>query len=596
MASDSPLMLEDVTTDLGRVLAVVDELRQQQGAASYDDVQRQTADELGLHLLSYVRFLEGQSLLAYDRISDEMELTDQGLAARENPDSMTAAAQSAFADQISDDVGGDEDFADMFDDMAHEMDAALGGGAQEPAAPQDNISPSGGVSGGNDLAMEAPQSSMNDPINTSEDPASSGVFGQGENMNQQTYERIEEIGSGGIGTVYRGRQTRLNREVALKEIREIFNVFAGVQRDDIIERFQSIIETQASLVHPNIVQIIDIDTSGEFPFSVMQLAPGGNLRRLIEHGERPPLKVAIKYFLQILHALNIAHDQGVVHGSLKPENVVLDHAGNALVTDFGVSRIVERDGGRGNQVYVGVGTVAYMSPEQFQDPNLATVKSDIYSLGIMFYEMLTGKVPGRRSPMPSSFYPDIPRALDDVFDRMSMDREEDRYNAVEDIIADIYAAEQVLEILDKRSGVLFLRDPMAHGELGLGEGAAASIAATAQSPAGGNRESGGDGESAADADASPQALAEPSAADMADEGLSQASESQEASAADQMAPEDGQIDDHEANAAGEFAERDSGDSGGDHFDDEAVVETEAEGDDDVLGKLDKYGDMFDDED
>lgn len=282
------------------------------------------------------------------------------------------------------------------------------------------------------------------------------------------FERIEEIGSGGIGTVYRGRQTRLDREVAIKEIREIFNVFAGVQREDILNRFRAIITTQAGLMHPNIIQIIDVDTSGEYPYSVMALAPNGNLRRVIDEGERPPLEVSLKYFLQILHALNAAHDHGVIHGSLKPENVVLDQAGNALLTDFGIARIVERDGARGNQVYVGVGSVAYMSPEQFQDPNLATVQSDIYSLGIMLYEMLTGKVPGRRSPMPSSFFPDIPRALDDIFDRMCMDREEDRYESIDAVITDLYSESTVLSILDKRSGVLFLRDPLKHGATGLG--------------------------------------------------------------------------------------------------------------------------------
>jgi eukaryotic-like serine/threonine-protein kinase len=300
--------------------------------------------------------------------------------------------------------------------------------------------------------------------------AGSPASRRNEQAMRELYERIEEIGSGGIGTVYRARQVKLNRDVAVKEVREIFNVFAGVQRDDIIGRFTDIVQTHSGLLHPNIVQIIDVETDAEYPFLVMQYAPNGNLRRLIDVQDRPPLGVALKYFFQILHALNAAHDRGIVHGSIKPENVVLDRSGNALLTDFGISRVVEREGGRGNQVYVGVGTVAYMSPEQFQDPNKASVKSDIYSLGIMLYEMLTGKVPGRRSPMPSSFYPDIPRKLDDVFDCMSMDREEDRYNSIDEIIAELYASPEVMKILDKRSGVLFLRDPIVHGEHGLAHG------------------------------------------------------------------------------------------------------------------------------
>jgi eukaryotic-like serine/threonine-protein kinase len=567
MSSDSPLMLEDVTADLGRVLGVVDDLRQQQGTASYEEVQVQTANALRLHLLSYVRFLEGDSLLSYDRISDQMELTEQGVLARSNPDSLREAARQAFADQIADDEkGGGDAFGNMFDDMAQEMDAAFGGGV--PQAEE-----SAGMSASSAVIAEAIESeareladheenTMNGEINTSGGDSQWAASDQGGSMNQQAYERIEELGSGGIGTVFRGRQVRLDREVAIKEIREIFNVFAGVQRDDIIDRFQSIIETQASLIHPNIVQVIDVDTTGEYPFSVMQLAPGGNLRRLIEHGDRPPLKVSIKYFLQILHALNTAHDQGVVHGSLKPENVVLDHAGNAMVSDFGVSRIVERDGGRGNQVYVGVGTVAYMSPEQFQDPNLATVKSDIYSLGIMFYEMLTGKVPGRRSPMPSSFYPDIPRALDDVFDRMSMDREEDRYDTVEEIIADIYGSEDVLDILDKRSGVLFLRDPMAHGELGLGEGVAAEIAAGAATPV---EDEGSAAQEDSEVDEPEEFEAEDSAAEET---------AHEDSEAEEQDAEDLEDDGEEVEVEDEEADEDDGD---------------------VLNKLDKYGEMFDDE-
>ena len=289
------------------------------------------------------------------------------------------------------------------------------------------------------------------------------------------YVRKEEIGSGGIGTVYLGEQDRLARPIAIKEIRNIFHVFADVQRDDIVRRFVEIVQTQATLDHPNIIQIYDVVSDDDYPYVVMQYAPKGNLRRLIDTEGRPELNVAMSYFMQILHALNSAHERGVVHGGLKPENVVLDPAGNALLTDFGMSQVVERaSGGGGNQVYVGVGTVAYMSPEQFMDPNLASVQSDIYSLGIMFYEMLTGKVPGRRSPMPSSFYPDIPRKLDDIFDRMSMDDRDDRFSNVRDILREVYSAVEVMDIMDKRSGVLFLRDPTSYGELGLdGDGAPA---------------------------------------------------------------------------------------------------------------------------
>lgn len=557
MSGDETLTLSDILDDLVLVMGTVAEQVTLSGSASYDAISGEVGRSLSLHLLSYVRFLEQSGRMTYDRISDQLRVTPDGDAALDAPSTMREQAAQAFAEHIEeedevadesparDTLGADDEVADVFADVFNEVDEAFSAPADEPAAeaPAPVFEPQ-------------PESTFEAASSASEPNMSTTTSEYGGGSVSQAYERHEELGSGGIGTVYRGEQTRLKRSVAIKEVREIFNVFAGVQRGDILRRFEQIVQTQASLMHPNIVQVVDVVTDGEYPFVVMQLAPGGNLRRLIEVDERPPLAVALKYFFQILHALNAAHDQGVVHGSLKPENVVLDHSGNALVTDFGISRVVEREGGRGNQVYVGVGTVAYMSPEQFQDPNLATVRSDIYSLGIMFYEMLTGKVPGRRSPMPSSFFPDIPRALDDIFDRMSMDREEDRYERVDQIIADLYAAEDVMAILDKRSGVLFLRDPLKHGEVGI-EGVAAPAATEAPAAVMGG------GLSEAISDAIDEEVA----------GLSEDSSS---------------VGEDDSSVSEEFEiPEDQADS--------EVEELAAEGDDDVLGKLDKYGALFEED-
>lgn len=556
MSGDETLTLSDILDDLVLVMGTVAEQVALSGSASYDAISGEVGRSLSLHLLSYVRFLEQSGRMTYDRISDQLRVTPDGDAALDAPSTMREQAAQAFAEHIEEDevadespardtLGADDEVADVFADVFNEVDEAFSAPADEPAAeaPAPVFEPQ-------------PESTFEAAPSASEPNMSTTTSEYGGGSVSQAYERHEELGSGGIGTVYRGEQTRLKRQVAIKEVREIFNVFAGVQRGDILRRFEQIVQTQASLMHPNIVQIVDVVTDGEYPFVVMQLAPGGNLRRLIEVDDRPPLAVALKYFFQILHALNAAHDQGVVHGSLKPENVVLDHSGNALLTDFGISRVVEREGGRGNQVYVGVGTVAYMSPEQFQDPNLATVRSDIYSLGIMFYEMLTGKVPGRRSPMPSSFFPDIPRALDDIFDRMSMDREEDRYERVDQIIADLYAAEDVMAILDKRSGVLFLRDPLKHGEVGI-EGVAAPAAVEAPAAVMGG------GVSEAISDAIDEEVA----------GLSEDSSS--VGEEDSSVSEEFEIPEDEA--------------------DSEVEELAAEGDDDVLGKLDKYGALFEED-
>lgn len=621
----SELSLDNVLADLRTIASAVIE-EQDRGTASYENVQRHL-NGLSLHALTYIRFLEDDGLVHYDRVGDQITITEKGRAALENDEIWRGSAQHAFESQLAGEYVPDDTEYPGLGEISHEVDEILesisdidldtalsevsdstptGRFEDQPPRLGENGSSSGRLGGGGRLGDASalgtdepdagpppvaatnaepestqPEIEVSDPAaeddvakavsekrraNTSDagNSMSQDSFSSGRRLqsSQSTspaasrnqgggsaalFDREEEIGSGGIGTVYRARQVKLDRLVAVKEIKEIFDVFAGVQRSDIVERFRTIVKTQARLLHPNIVQIIDIDTEAQFPFVVMQYAPNGNLRRLIETEGRPPLQIALKYFLQILHALNTAHDNDVTHGGIKPENIVLDHAGNALVTDFGMSGVAELDANRGaNQVYVGVGTVAYMSPEQFKDPNSSSVKSDIYSLGIMFYEMLTGKVPGRRSPMPSSFYPDIPRALDDVFDRMSMDDQDDRYGSIAEILADIYAADEVMEILDKKGGFLFLRDPMVHGASGLGADFDAAAAAGASSPS---------------AEEESSEISEPSEP-------SEVSEASEPS-----------LDEEESDA-----------------DEEDEDLPEVDEDDDVLDKLDKYGEMFEDDD
>lgn len=501
----SNLTLDAVLGDLQTIATIVI-AEQEGGTASYENVQQSLGD-LAMHALTYIRFLENHGFVSYDRTSDRITITPLGRAAAQDGAVWREQAAIEFIDAPID-YGTDfteasplgslsEDVDDILDSIADldvdsalsevsnastsktsELDAGRRSGnpfsmppgvqsdersadptKPEMATPARDATPEPSKTSKNmsNDSFSSRRLSSQSPAATRSAPASGAKL----------YERAEPIGTGGMGTVFKATQIKLNRSVAVKEIKEIFDVFAGVQRSDIVDRFTTVVQTQSNLLHPNIIQVVDLDTEAQFPFVVMQYAPNGNLRRLIESEGRPPLQIALKYFLQILHALNTAHDHGVTHGGIKPENVVLDHAGNALVTDFGISRIAELDANNGaNQVYVGVGTVAYMSPEQFRDPNISSVKSDIYSLGIMFYEMLTGKVPGRRSPMPSSFFPDIPRALDDVFDRMSMDDINERFETIEEVLSEVYGSEEVMAIIDKRGGFLFLRDPITHGETG----------------------------------------------------------------------------------------------------------------------------------
>lgn len=274
------------------------------------------------------------------------------------------------------------------------------------------------------------------------------------------YEKLASIGSGGVGTVYRARQVPLNRQVALKEIRELFSFFAEEQRPEIVRRFTDVVRAHADLAHPNILPIHDVNLDKEFPYVVSELCPNGSVRRLITDAETIPVGLALKYLLQTLHALQAAHRERVSHRGLKPENMLIDAYGNVKVSDFGFSRIVERDQSVIRQVYVGMGTVAYMAPELFTDPTGAGPQADIYALGIIFYEMLTRKLPGRRSPMPSEIDPKLPTGLDDIFDLMTRDSRSERYSTVDDILDDFNKIENLGEVMDKQQQVLAAENPL----------------------------------------------------------------------------------------------------------------------------------------
>ena len=279
---------------------------------------------------------------------------------------------------------------------------------------------------------------------------------------ERQYTYTDEIGSGAFGTVYKGRDENLERTVAIKKIRNVFDVFAQLGREDVVERFQEVVRAQAQISHPAIVQVYDVETNGEFPFAVTEYASNGNLRDRIDTEERT-LSHALEYFVQILHGVHAAHERDLVHGNLKPENVVFGAAGNAKLSDFGMTTIVELDEEQNEQISVAVGAPEYKAPEQLKTGDAGTARSDIYALGILFYQMLTGEIPSRRSPMPSEKHPDIPQAIDDIFDRMSLDGPEERYASVEEVLADLYRSEKIVRLVDRRSGVVHLADPAEHG-------------------------------------------------------------------------------------------------------------------------------------
>lgn len=280
------------------------------------------------------------------------------------------------------------------------------------------------------------------------------------------YRRGAMVGQGTVGTVFRGQHVSLGRDMAIKEVRSVFQFASYLRRDEIVRRLRQTVETHARLVHPNIVQILDQNSEREYPYFVMEFAVGGNLRERLsaEKEGRLPLSQAIRVLTQICYALDYAHGQDVLHVGLKPENVLFDGQGNVKLADFGFARITDRaEPGSQTPVLVGGNAVGYMAPERLQpvggDETALTPAADIYALGLLFYEMITGKLPGRRSPLPSQARKDVPSAFDDVFDRMTRDELEERYKSVSEVLDGIYKAFPGKEVFSKGTILMWAEDP-----------------------------------------------------------------------------------------------------------------------------------------
>ncbi|MBI5494059.1 MAG: serine/threonine protein kinase [Deltaproteobacteria bacterium] len=277
------------------------------------------------------------------------------------------------------------------------------------------------------------------------------------------YTRGELLGQGGLGGVFKGRNIYLNRDVAVKEFRHLFDYLAFLQRDEVLRRLRAAVMAQAGLGHPFVLEVLDLNFDRDPPYVVLSLAAGGNLKDRLARapdGGRLPVNLGARILFQAAYALQHAHAHGVVHGDLKPENVLFDGAGNVKVSDFGVARVVEKAPGQGPPVYVGVGNPSYLSPEQLHNSGDVTVLSDIYSFGILLYQVATGQLPGRRSPMPSEVNPGYPKSLDTLFDEMTRDKPEERVKTFDDVLAGLYAAFPRDEVLARGNLILFETDPL----------------------------------------------------------------------------------------------------------------------------------------
>src|ERR671921_2553666 len=268
--------------------------------------------------------------------------------------------------------------------------------------------------------------------------------------------RLEEkIGSGGMSTVYRAFDPTLERWVAIKMMHR------DISTDpDQLERFRREARAVARLSHPHIVTVIDAGEDDGTPYIVLEFVEGETLKDRIRRLGRLPVAEAVAYAIEIGRALSCAHEHKLVHRDIKPQNILIDRDGRAKLTDFGITRSLEAQGLTATGRVLG--TTDYVSPEQALGHDV-TAQSDIYSLGIVLYEMLTGEAPFKadtqvavamkhvREPLPDvqRRRPEISAALAAVVERSTAKEVKNRYATVGEMVHDL---EEVLAIEAARSG------------------------------------------------------------------------------------------------------------------------------------------------
>lgn len=264
------------------------------------------------------------------------------------------------------------------------------------------------------------------------------------------YELLERVGMGGMAVVYKAMDKMLNRYVAVKILREEFK-----ENEEFIRRFKVESQAAASLSHQNIVQIYDVGEENGLHYIVMELLEGETLKQyMISKGGKLSRREATNFSMQICRALEHAHSKHVVHRDIKPQNIVLTESGKIKVADFGIARAANNS----TTVSPGktaVGSVHYLSPEQARG-GYTDHRSDIYSLGVVMYEMFTGKLPfdaeesvsvamqhiHDEAPAPSEINPDIPAGVEAIITRAMRKEQRLRYDSATEILEDLVTVYQ----------------------------------------------------------------------------------------------------------------------------------------------------------
>ena len=257
------------------------------------------------------------------------------------------------------------------------------------------------------------------------------------------YRIIIQIGKGGMANVYKAYQPSVDRYVAIKVLPSQL-----AESKEFATRFQQEARIIAKLEHPHILPVFDYGESDGIAYFVMRYLEAGTLKEKMEAGRPLPLNEIDRIFNQLADALSYAHSHGIVHRDLKPANALIDSYGNIFLTDFGIAKLLESASSRLTQTDAIMGTPAYISPEQAQAQPVDQ-RSDIYSLGIILYEMVTGRVPfvadtplaiifkhvSDPLPLPSSIKPDIPASIEQVILKALAKDPRDRFSTAAEFAA-----------------------------------------------------------------------------------------------------------------------------------------------------------------
>lgn len=258
------------------------------------------------------------------------------------------------------------------------------------------------------------------------------------------YEIIDSVGSGGMADVYKARDERLNRYVAIKVLKPEYS-----SDKSFVNKFRGEAQSAAGLSHPNIVNVYDVGDDGGLHYIVMELVEGITLKRFIERKGKLEVKEAVGISIQIAQGMEAAHDNHIIHRDIKPQNIIISRNGKVKVTDFGIAKASNSNTVTSNAM----GSVHYLSPEQARG-GYSDEKSDIYSLGVTIYEMLSGKVPfagdntvsvamlhiqGEAMPL-RELEAKIPLSVDKIVQKCMQKRPERRYHSASELIVDLKKA------------------------------------------------------------------------------------------------------------------------------------------------------------